>query len=43
MHWKKKKKLPERKQLIKVELITYQGENLQGDGAEYDSVERLGS
>lgn len=42
MHWKKKR-LPERKQLTKVELVTYQGEDLQGGGAEYDFVERLGS
>lgn len=41
-HWKKKT-VPERKPLFEVELSTYQGENLQGGGAEYDSVEKLGS
>lgn len=39
----KKENVPERKPLFEVELSTYQGENLQGGGAEYDSAEKLGS
>lgn len=39
----KNKKAPERKEIFEVALTTYQDENLQGGGAEYDFVEKLGS